>query len=435
MQARRRPRRSTARAVDACKPRRRGRRARPVWLARRTAAFAAAPKPAMPATFSVPEREGPAPARRRAAGAAASRARSRDQRADALRSAELVGGQGQGVGAERLRNPRRCLPADCTASTCSQPPAPWTSAAVSATGWITPVSLLAEHQGDERPPVLAPSAQLIGQPVEVGDALPIHRPDQHSAPLAAAAARHGVVLGRADDEAADPAGDGAVDRQRIGLGAAAGEGHRSRPARRPGAPTSARAVSTVARAARPAAWTEEGLPPMASPATHRVQRFGPDRRGGVVVQITGREALMPARPPATRRDRRSTTSSSETPARKSSMLRPSASQRSWVRQRAPCPCSPSPRACAARGVQRLVHGDDDRRRWIASAGSREPVAAAGTAHALDQAAPAQAGEQLFEIGQGDLLARGDLGQADGATRPSRPARRARGHGAPGRSSP
>ncbi len=75
-----------------------------------SAAFAAAPKPAMPGTFSVPARS----AALLAAAVQAARqrgARSGDQRADALRAAQLVGRQRQRVGAQCLEvDARSCRP-------------------------------------------------------------------------------------------------------------------------------------------------------------------------------------------------------------------------------------------------------------------------------------------------------------------------------------
>ena len=65
-----------------------------------------------------------------------------DERADALRSAELVGGEAEQIGA-KLRDVDFDAPGACTASTCSTPPTRCTISAISAIGWITPVSLLA----------------------------------------------------------------------------------------------------------------------------------------------------------------------------------------------------------------------------------------------------------------------------------------------------
>ena len=118
--------------------------AQPSALARSPrAAAAAAPKPAIAATFSVPARSRfswPPPVR---SGAKVEVLVRPDDRARPLRAADLVGRQGQDVDAER----RRCRPE------CARPPG-WRrcgrsrrpharAAAISATGWMTPVSLLA----------------------------------------------------------------------------------------------------------------------------------------------------------------------------------------------------------------------------------------------------------------------------------------------------
>ena len=103
---------------------------------------AAAPKPTMPATFSVPARRPrscPPPAMSGASG----RSRRRDQRAHALRPADLVRRERHQIGAERAHIDRHACPPPGPRRMCSS--APWRCAmrAASATGWIAPVSLLA----------------------------------------------------------------------------------------------------------------------------------------------------------------------------------------------------------------------------------------------------------------------------------------------------
>ncbi len=65
---------------------------------------------------------------------------------------------------------------------------------------------------------------------------------------------------------------------------------------------------------------------------------------------------------------------------------------------------------AARGRDRLVHGQDDVGDAYVGGGAAEAIAAAGPAHAFHQPAAAQLGEKLFQIGQRNLLALGDVGQ-------------------------
>ena len=69
---------------------------------------------------------------------------------------------------------------------------------------------------------------------------------------------------------------------------------------------------------------------------------------------------------------------------------------------------------AAGGAQRLVHGHDNVGDVGLRGGPGQPIAAAGTARTLHQTAPPQPREELFQIGERDLLAYGDLGQGDGA---------------------
>ena len=83
---------------------------------RARAASAAAPKPAIAATFSVPARRPPLLAAARDEAARAPAPSRDDQRADALRSADLVRRQRQEIDAELRDIDRRCGPAAWTAS-------------------------------------------------------------------------------------------------------------------------------------------------------------------------------------------------------------------------------------------------------------------------------------------------------------------------------
>src|ERR1700730_15823148 len=56
-----------------------------------------------------------------------------------------------------------------------------------------------------------------------------------------------------------------------------------------------------------------------------------------------------------------------------------------------------------RGVDRLVHRNDDVRHRNVLGTARKIVSTARTAHRLDDLVPAQLAEQLFEIGQRDVL--------------------------------
>src|SRR5258708_11614856 len=65
---------------------------------------------------------------------------------------------------------------------------------------------------------------------------------------------------------------------------------------------------------------------------------------------------------------------------------------------------------AACGPDRLVDGQDNVRDSRLAGGESEEVAATRAAHAAHQPALAQPGEELFEVGQRDFLAIGDLGE-------------------------
>ena len=65
-----------------------------------------------------------------------------DQSAGTLRAAEFMRGDGQHVGAER-RDVATDAPGSLHGVHMQQPLAAWTMAAISAIGWMTPVSLLA----------------------------------------------------------------------------------------------------------------------------------------------------------------------------------------------------------------------------------------------------------------------------------------------------
>ena len=67
-------------------------------------------------------------------------------------------------------------------------------------------------------------------------------------------------------------------------------------------------------------------------------------------------------------------------------------------------------------VHRLVDGGEDLGDADLLDWPGEAVAAAGTAHRLDDLGAAELHEELFEVGEADLLALGDLAQRDEALR-------------------
>ncbi len=134
--------------------------------------------------------------------------------------------------------------------------------------------VVGQHQADEgRAGAGAPGARASQS--EVGHAVGVHRPDlDRRAPDGGGGLAHASCSVAPTIRRCDAGGDGAVDGQGVGLGAAADEGDRGRRGAPTRAATSARAVSTRARAARPAAWTEEGLPPLGQRARHRLAPRG-----------------------------------------------------------------------------------------------------------------------------------------------------------------
>ena len=124
------------------------------------AAAAAAPKPAMPATFSVPARTPrswppPRSADRQMQARRAGSARRRPGPAD------LVRGQRQKIGAQRLIS-TAIRPGAWTASTCRSAAGRMHESATSRTGWTTPVSLLASiTETSARPSPRASASQRV----------------------------------------------------------------------------------------------------------------------------------------------------------------------------------------------------------------------------------------------------------------------------------
>ena len=188
-----------------------------------------------------------APARRRGSGGRRARAVrcAKTIAPDALRPAELVGREGQ-----RRRRPSAAmstaiLPAACTASRWSSAAVPRArAAAASATGWITPVSLLASLHRDQRPAGRRKRVQPRLEPVEIDDAVRRRRGSSRPPPAGKRwPSQHARVLGRADEQQrsqsrpAVAGGSPGAEHGVVRLGAAAGEDDVAWPWRRPGAAT------------------------------------------------------------------------------------------------------------------------------------------------------------------------------------------------------
>ena len=180
---------------------------------------------------------------------------------------------------------RATLPAACTASQTRIPPFSWTRRAISAIGCSTPVSLFANctatSAGPEEAAREASSASRVKSPLPIDGkrarkALPrnarrrarLHAPSPRSErgkspwrPLRPAiAASSAVAMASVPPLVKITPASGAFARREA----------------------SWRAVSTRPRAARPSAWTEEGLPVVASASTMRASTSA--RIGAVAFQ-------------------------------------------------------------------------------------------------------------------------------------------------------
>ena len=221
------------------------------------AARAAAPKPAMRGdVFGAGARAPLLPA-------AAQQGRAECRPPGARRNAPTPLGP-PNLWAERIRKSapsaasQRRRPASCTASQTTSPPRAWTSAAASATGCTTPVSLLAPC-----------SASSAGGPRRARPPAPPDRSGRrrrsgaispHPARSDGRKARRHVSAAPSDQPCRAPRlPDSRRQREIGGLGPARGEDDAARRDAgecRDGAPR----VLDSARAARPSAWIEEGLP-------------------------------------------------------------------------------------------------------------------------------------------------------------------------------
>ena len=277
-------------ADDACKPVAPARPDRRPSPDRPSAAVAAAPKPAIAATFSVPARR---PLLLAAAGEERREgevlARPHD-RAGALRPADLVGGQGQHVDAERGdvdRDAARRLDrvgVDDGAGFVREP------RATAATGWITPVSLLAsitETSGRARP---GGFGQAGLQRVEIDHPVAVDRERVARLGREPAAGQHRRMLGGADEETPIRRGLPATSNPAVSTVALASVpplvkvtsfGDRRRPA----AHDRRGRASIRPRAARALGVHRRGVADRAQRLDHRRARLRPQRRAGVVVEI------------------------------------------------------------------------------------------------------------------------------------------------------
>ena len=203
----------------------------------------------------------------------------RDQRARALRAAELVGGKDEQIGAER-REARSARPASCTASQTTNPPAAWTSAAASATGCSTPVSLLAPCSASSGRPGRAAG---FGERVEVDPAVGAQRRDLDRGrgkrwPRRTQGCSPAETISRAAALRLPDAG--ARRQRRVGRLGAPETKTTLRAGRRRAGDAPGRLFDDRARGA-PSAWIEDGLPRASSAATIAARASG--RNGAVAL--------------------------------------------------------------------------------------------------------------------------------------------------------
>ena len=192
------------------------------------------------------------------------------------------------IGAERIDIAWESVPAACTASTCSRPPAAWTMPAACATGCTTPVSLLASMSETSGLPPVA-RRQRSRQRGKVDPPVGVDRNlldrVRRKAPARAAPTDARSPRPAADRAAVSPA----VRSPATSASMLASVPPEVKTTSRGSAPTSAatcsRACSIRRRAARPSACTEDGLPTTSSAAAWRGARLRPQRRGGIPVEI------------------------------------------------------------------------------------------------------------------------------------------------------
>ena len=155
-----------------------------------------------------------------------------DERADAVRAADLVPGQGQGVDAGARRSRRGRSPTAWTASVCTGMPCAPASSTTSATGCEGADLVVGPHHRDQGDG-LRVALDRLAQRVEVEAARPVDRQQLDGRALLLAEpeqrVEHGVVLDGAGQDphpslvGVAPRPVEALERQVVGLGAAGGE--------------------------------------------------------------------------------------------------------------------------------------------------------------------------------------------------------------------
>ena len=183
-------------------------------------------------------------------------------------------------------------PAACTASTTRMPPAALTSAAISAIGWMTPVSLLAAWIATSGRPSVRDHGVRVRRPALRDRAR--HRASTGSTstliPGKAPAGQQARMIGRGHIEprhanraaAHLPVGR---EQRRCRLGGAGGEDDMLGPRADQRGDRRALPASIRRRAARPSPWTDDGLASTSSAASIAARAAGKQRCAGIVIEI------------------------------------------------------------------------------------------------------------------------------------------------------
>ena len=322
----------------------------------------ARPKPTMPGRFSVPGRQrrscAPPPS-----SASGSTPGPEHQRADALRAAELVRRQRHQVDARDALTSIGILPAAWTASQCTSAPCRRAAATTSRDRLEDAGLVVGEHHRDQRRP---DRLEQLGQPSR--SITPCRSTGIRSASGAAART-----------ESCSIAETSLAPLTLCNAWLFASVPPLVNTTASGGAPTSAatdsRASLEQPAGARPARWTEEGLPVLAERRGHRRGDLGPHRRRRIVVEIAqNRRGSAPGHDRfvahfcAVRRK--------SAPALRQDARRPSTGRRSaWRSAPAPQPGAQLLDLPASRSRARRDRIDRRRRARCHRPGSRAPSAA------------------------------------------------------------
>ena len=205
-----------------------------------------------------------------------------DQRPDALGTAQLMGRQGQGVGAEGREIDGDL--AGCLHGVDMQPAVGGANKGRSLGDRLNDAGLIiGQHQAHQGP---AGGLEVSFQPRQVRDAVGVHRPGLDWQAAGLCCFEHGVMLGGPHDDTGKASRPGAFDGQGIGFGAAADERHGAGRHAGERSDTAARCLDQIAGSAA-GSMDRRRIGRCVEGAQQGVTRLGTDRGGGVVVQIHG----------------------------------------------------------------------------------------------------------------------------------------------------